>query len=44
MDDGNYLFFYNSAEVGWPDNYNASHHPGWVILDGKDPSKILARA
>jgi len=36
LSSGDYLFFYNSAELGWPDEGTA-YHPGWVILDGKDP-------
>lgn len=41
LSDGNYIFFYNSAEKGWPEDPAAGYHPGWVILDGKDPTKII---
>ena len=44
LSDGNYLFIYNSAEVGWPDDRNTAYHVGWVILDGSDPRKILQRS
>lgn len=42
--DGNYFFFYNSAQLGWPDDPNTSYNVGWVILDGKDPSVIIQRS
>jgi hypothetical protein len=38
------LFFYNSAEKGWPEDPKTAYHVGWVILDGKDPSKIKQRS
>ena len=44
LEDGNYLFFYNSAEKGWPEDPNTAYHVGWVILDGRNPTKILARS
>ena len=44
LEDGNYLFFYNSADKGWPDESTSSYHVGWVILDGQDPTKILQRS
>lgn len=44
LSDGNYLFFYNSAEKGWPEDPKTAYHVGWVILDGKDPTKILSRS
>ena len=47
LDDGNYLFFYNSARDGYPspkEGYSLQYNVGWLILDGKDPSKILQRA
>jgi predicted GH43/DUF377 family glycosyl hydrolase len=45
LSDGNYLFLYN-IDTGFP------YHPsplgrcavGWAILDGNDPTKVLARA
>jgi predicted GH43/DUF377 family glycosyl hydrolase len=42
--NGDYIFFYNSATVGWPDEPGSAYHPGWVILDGKDPSVIKQRS
>eukprot|EP00428_Durinskia_dybowskii_P060793 CAMPEP_0170364594 /NCGR_PEP_ID=MMETSP0117_2-20130122/5458_1 /TAXON_ID=400756 /ORGANISM="Durinskia baltica, Strain CSIRO CS-38" /LENGTH=356 /DNA_ID=CAMNT_0010619107 /DNA_START=90 /DNA_END=1160 /DNA_ORIENTATION=+ len=42
--NGDYVFFYNSATVGWPDEPGSAYHPGWVILDGKDPSVIKQRS
>ena len=44
LEDGNYLFLYNSAEEGWPDDRSKAYHVGWVILDGKDPTKIVDRS
>lgn len=42
--NGDYIFFYNSATLGWPDEAGSAYHPGWVILDGKDPSVIKQRS
>ena len=44
LSSGDYIFFYNSAEVGWPDDVNTSYNAGYVILDGKDPTKIVQRS
>ena len=44
LSDGNYIFFYNSVETGWPGDSAASVNPGWVILDGDDPTKIVQRS
>ena len=41
LKDGNLLFFYDS--VG-PWNSTSGFQPGWVVLSGKDPSVVLARA
>ena len=43
--DGNYIYFHNSANASTvsPGNFG-SYNPGWVILDGTDPSKILQRS
>lgn len=38
LSDGNYVFFHNS----W--GRAAGYQPGWVVIDGKDPTKIIARA
>ena len=40
--DGNLVFFHNSwGGKGVP---QPGYQPAWVILDGKDPTHILARA
>jgi predicted GH43/DUF377 family glycosyl hydrolase len=44
LDDGNYLFFYNSAEIGWPEDKSKAYHVGWVIIDGNNPAVILQRS
>ncbi|CAM9147387.1 unnamed protein product, partial [Ectocarpus fasciculatus] len=44
LSNGDYLFFYNSAELGWPDDPATAYHPGWVILSGSDPTQIVARS
>eukprot|EP00440_Ansanella_granifera_P054902 gb/GFBE01059516.1/.p1 GENE.gb/GFBE01059516.1/~~gb/GFBE01059516.1/.p1 ORF type:complete len:389 (+),score=77.20 gb/GFBE01059516.1/:1-1167(+) len=40
--DGNWLFFYNSAETGWPKK--GAYHPGFVIINGSDKTQILQRS
>ncbi len=48
LSDKNYLFLYNSArhsddpnlKPGWHIQYNL----GWAILDGEDPTQVLARS
>lgn len=44
LNDGNYLFFYNSAQLGWPDDLKTAYHVGWLILDGNNPTNILQRS
>lgn len=68
LSNGDYIFFYNSATVGWPDepgivlacllvctcnhitpicsfcDIGSAYHPGYVILDGKDPTVIKQRS
>jgi predicted GH43/DUF377 family glycosyl hydrolase len=47
LEDGNYLFLYNSAVKGVPSNkpnWNLQYNIGYVILDGTDPTKILYRS
>lgn len=44
LSTGDYLFFYNSASIGWPDEPGSAYHVGWVILDKTDPTKILQRS
>jgi len=39
LSTGDYIFFYNSASLP-----NATYHPAWLILDGKDPTIIKQRA
>lgn len=39
LSTGDYLFFYNGATTG-----NMTYHAAWIILDGKDPTKVLQRA
>lgn len=42
MDDGNYMFFFNSwGGKGVP---QPGYQPAWAVLDGKDPTRILASA
>ena len=41
LSDGNLLFFYNSVG-GW--NGMSGFQPGWVVLDGTDPTQVLARS
>jgi len=46
LSDGNYLFLYNSARSGYTSpkpGYDLQYNVGWAILDGKDPTKIIAR-
>lgn len=38
LSDGNWLFFYNS----W--NQSEAYHPGYLILDGQNPGRILQRS
>jgi len=50
LSDGNYLFLYNSARrLSLPNNHfkpnwDREYNLGWVIMDGNDPTKILARS
>jgi len=44
LSNGDYLFFYNSAQVGWPKDLTTAYHVGWAILDGTDPTVIKARS
>lgn len=44
LTNGDYLFLYNSATIGWPDEEGSAYHPGWVILDGKNPRVIKQRS
>jgi predicted GH43/DUF377 family glycosyl hydrolase len=38
LSDGNYIFFHNSA------NQTHAYHPGFVILNGANPTQILQRS
>lgn len=44
MFDGNYFFFYNSANNSASGSDFGSYNPGWLVLDGDDPSNILQRS
>lgn len=44
LSNGDYLFFYNSAEVGWPEDLTKAYHVGYVILDGQNPAVIKQRS
>eukprot|EP01089_Gocevia_fonbrunei_P000175 TRINITY_DN10178_c0_g1_i1.p1 TRINITY_DN10178_c0_g1~~TRINITY_DN10178_c0_g1_i1.p1 ORF type:complete len:358 (+),score=75.09 TRINITY_DN10178_c0_g1_i1:60-1133(+) len=43
LSDGNYLFVYNSAKKDPNSGNGLQYNAGWVIIDGKDPTKILER-
>lgn len=46
LSDGNYLFIYNSARKGFPSprpDYDLQYNPGWIIIDGREPQRILQR-
>jgi predicted GH43/DUF377 family glycosyl hydrolase len=43
LSNGDYIFFYNSASLGWPNAEGSAYHPGWVILDGDTPSVVKYR-
>mmetsp|Transcript_21977 Transcript_21977/g.32747 ORF Transcript_21977/g.32747 Transcript_21977/m.32747 type:complete len:531 (-) Transcript_21977:11-1603(-) len=42
--DGNYLFFYNSAEKGWPHDPATAYNVGFIVLDGSNKTNILQRS
>ena len=47
LEDGNYLFLYNSGRRGYPSpkpNWDVQYNVGWVILDGSNPMNILQRS
>jgi len=47
LSNGHYLFLYNSGRHGYPSkkpDWDVQYNVGWVILDGQDPTKILARS
>lgn len=47
LSDGSLLFFYNAASAGHPSpkpGYDYLYAPGWVVLDPKDPTRILQRS
>lgn len=46
LTDGNYLFVYNSGRLGFPSpkpDWQTQYNVGWVIIDGDDPTRMLAR-
>jgi len=44
LSTGDYVFFHNSWNEGWPQQSSPGYQPAWVVLSGADPSKIVARA
>ena len=40
MASGGWFF----VTAGWPDEEGSAYHPGWVILDGSDPTQIKQRS
>lgn len=47
LDDGNYIFFYNSARYVGPSprpGYELEYNVGYVILAGNNPHQILERS
>ena len=48
LEDGNYLFIYNSARTGYPcptkPNYDKQYNIGYLILHKDDPTRILQRS
>ena len=44
LSTGDYVFFHNSWNDGWPKESSPGYQPAWVILSGDDPSQIIARA
>lgn len=44
LSNGDYIFFYNSANIGWPDAAGSAYHVGYLLLDGNDPTIIKARS
>lgn len=44
LSTGDYLFFYNSAELNWPSDESTAYHVGWIILSGADPTQVLQRS
>jgi predicted GH43/DUF377 family glycosyl hydrolase len=47
LSDGNFLYIYNSARCCYKSpkpGYDLQYNVGWLILDGKNPLKILQRS
>ncbi|RYG59889.1 hypothetical protein EON64_19775, partial [archaeon] len=44
LSNGDYLFLYNSAQLGWPDDTTTAYHVGWAILDGQNPALVKQRS
>ncbi len=47
LSDGNYLYLYNSARLGYPSpmpSYSEQYTVGYLILDKNDPTQILQRS
>ena len=43
LSNGDYLFFYNSAQIGFPHNISSSYNVGFLILDKNDVTNIKYR-
>ena len=44
LSDGNYLFLHNSWSFNRTQYAVAGYQPAWVIINGSDPTQIIARA
>jgi predicted GH43/DUF377 family glycosyl hydrolase len=44
LSDGNYLFFHNSWSFNRTQYAVAGYQPAWVVINGSDPTHIIARA
>jgi predicted GH43/DUF377 family glycosyl hydrolase len=44
LSDGNYLFLHNSWSMNDTIYDSAGYQPAWVIINGSDPTQIIARA
>jgi len=44
LSDGNYLFIYNSARKDSHSGNGLEYNPGWIIINGTNPTQILERS
>jgi len=44
LSTGDYVFFHNSWNAEWPKQESPGYQPAWVVLNGSDPTQIIARA